>query len=175
MTQFEALDDGVEVNGQTVMAFIEGVPDTFEERTASILANHGIEDPEPDEWYPQQAWLDAFEEIATNIGSSTLGNIGKAIPNNAEWPPGVEDVDEGIESIDEAYHMNHRGGEIGSYESEVIDDSTVRVRCTNPYPCDFDKGIVEATAKEFASGYVSVTEVGDECREDAGDVCVSMT
>lgn len=172
MGQFEPLEDGVEVNGQTVLAFVDGVPSAFRGKAESILADNGIEDTEPDTWYQQQAWLDAFKEIAENIGTNTLTNIGRSIPENADWPPGISSVEEGIESIDDAYHMNHRGGEIGHYHSEAVGENTVRVRCTNPYPCPFDQGIIKATAGQFAEGIPGLKEVGDTCRTDGGEECV---
>jgi hypothetical protein len=172
MAQYEALDDDVEVNGQTVLAFIDGVPSAFEDKSEYILERNGIENPKPDTWHPQQAWLDAFAEIAENVGENTLSNIGESIPENADWPPGVSTVEAGVESIDDAYHMNHRGGDIGHYHSETVGENEVRVRCTNPYPCAFDQGIVDATAAQFADGYVRVEEVGEECRSESGEECV---
>lgn len=174
MTQFEAHEESVEVNGQTVLAFLDGVPSAFEDKTASILENHGIEDPHPDEWYPQQAWLDAFKEIADTVGKNTLTNVGKAIPDNAEWPSGVDSVEEGIESIDAAYHMNHRSGDIGHYLVESVGETEAEIRCTNPYPCAFDQGIIEGVAQEFGDGLPHLEEIGDECRESGGKECTYL-
>lgn len=173
MAQLEALDSDVEVNGQTVQAFVDGVPDAFERKTLDILASNGIESPTSDDWYPQQAWLDAFAEIAETVGENTLSKIGEAIPRNAEWPPGVEGIVSGLESIDDAYHRNHRGGVVGTYESERVDDGMVHVRCDNPYPCAFDQGIIAEVTREFTdSGVPRVIEIGDECRDEDGDECV---
>lgn len=166
-------ETGIEVNGQTVMSFIDGVPSAFEEKTRTILADNGIENPDTDEWYPQQAWLDALSEIEKKVGESTLNTIGKTVPDNAEWPDHVESVVDGFDSIDEAYHMNHRGGRIGHYDAEMVDDSTVRIECDNPYPCAFDTGIVENVARTFVdSGIPQVTEIGETCRSDGEDHCV---
>jgi hypothetical protein len=172
VAQFETHDDGVEVNGQTVAAFLDGTPSAFEDRAADLLAAHGIEEPQPGRWYPQQAWLDAFAEIADNVGKQTLRRIGGSIPDNADWPPDATTVAEGIESIDDAYQMNHRGGEIGQYVVESIGDGDAVVRCTNPYPCAFDRGVLDAVAAEFGGGVPSLDEVGDDCRETGGDECV---
>lgn len=171
MAQFKTREKGVEVNGQTVLAFLDGVPSSFESKTARILENHGIENPQPDKWYSQQAWLDAFKEVAENVGESTLTNIGKAIPDNAEWPPEVESIEGGIESIDDAYHMNHRGGNIGHYLVESVGENEAKIRCTNPYPCAFDQGIIEGVANEFGDGFPHLEEIGDECRGNGGEEC----
>lgn len=172
MGQYEAFERGVEVNGQTVLAVVAGVPLVFEETALTILSENGIENPELDEWYSQQAWLDALSQIAENIGETKILNIGKSIPKNAKWPAGVESVCDGLDSIGQAYQLNHRGGDIGYYEAEQVDETTVTVECKNPYPCAFDTGILEAVAEEFAdSSTPTVTEVGDECRQEGGDTC----
>ncbi|MFC7073098.1 hypothetical protein ACFQJ7_12455 [Halovenus rubra] len=171
MAQFKTFEDGVEVKGETVLAFINGTP---MERTArQMLAENGIEDPQPEEWYLQQSYLDAFAEVADSVGENTVNRIGKKIPEDADWPPGIDSVVGGLESVNEAYQMNHRGGEIGSYDAEAIDETTVQITCNNPYPCVFDRGLLKATAEQFVDrGVARVDEVGDSCRNEGGTDCV---
>ncbi len=104
------------------------------------------------DWYTQQCWLDAFREIAENIGSNTLFGIGKAIPDNAilpfqPLPPYA--LREALESIDQAYQRNHRGGEIGYYRLVTFTGGRATMECCNPYPSDFDRGIITAMARNF--------------------------
>jgi hypothetical protein len=172
MGEYEPFDDGVEAKGAAVLSILDGVPDAFTGTAEEILADHGIEDPQPEEWYDQTAYLEAYETIVEEVGESTLRRIGESTPENAEWPPGVETPMEALESIQAAYEMNHRGGDIGVYEVERVDDSTAEVRCRNPYPCAYDRALVEGTAGMFADGYVSLSEVGSTCREDGARECV---
>lgn len=177
MAQFEVFDENVEANGQAIQSMVEGVGElssVFEKRMKETLSENGIDDPQPGEWYSQQAYLDSFEEVADSIGSQTLTNIGKKIPENAEWPPGIDSVAGGLESIDEAYQMNHRGGEIGHYEFENTGSSEGLVYCKNPYPCDLDRGIVVGVAEKFSpdEALVDIEEESDQCRESGGDECV---
>jgi hypothetical protein len=171
MAEYKPLDDGVEVNGQTVFSVIHAFPDALQARGERILADHGIEEPEEDEWYDQEDWLSAFGELRESMGEATLENIGKMIPKSAEWPPGTESIVGGIESIDTAYHMNHRGGEIGNYSAEQADDSRIRVVCDNPYPCAFDRGILKGVVNEFGTSRAKVEEIGGGCREEGADQC----
>jgi hypothetical protein len=176
MIDLEPFDEDVEVNGQTVLAVVAGaaaVSERFEDSARRILAQNGIDDPQPDEWYPQSAWLAAFEAIANDIGDSTLRNIGMTIPANAEWPPDVDSVAGGLESINRAYHMNHRGGDIGHYRCESVENGEATVVCENPYPCSFDQGIVEAVVDEFNpdSSYIRVEETSEQCRDDGSKRC----
>jgi hypothetical protein len=176
MGRYEALDDGVEINGQTVLAMIEGVSrfsETYRRRVREALAEHGVSDPAPGEWYPQQAWLDAFGALAADLEPHLLDRIGEQIPDTADWPSDVETVEAGLRSIDEAYHRNHRGGAIGYYRVTDVGERTAELTCRNPYPCPFDRGIVRAVARRFApvEAFVFVEETGDDCRRAGDETC----
>lgn len=171
MPEYDALDSNVEVNGQTIRSVVEAFPPALRGRGEEILARNGIDDPGEDEWYPQQAWLDAFTELRERMGPATLGRIGKEIPKNADWPPDAETIVDGVESINKAYHMNHRGGEIGSYDVERVGPELTAVQCDNPYPCPFDLGIIKAVVDEFGDRPASVRETGSKCREDGAGEC----
>lgn len=165
-------EPGIEVNGQTVLSVVEGFA-AFRKIPSDILLGLGIgkrDDRgyialEPDAWVPQAAWLEGFSKISEAIGTGALFGIGQKIPECAIFPPWVVDVHSAIRAIDVAYHLNHRkGGKvmfdpvsatmlegIGHYGYEpVIGERRILVRCENPYPCDFDRGIVTAMAQRFA-------------------------
>jgi hypothetical protein len=176
MVQYEPFEGGVEARGRTVLAIEEGISrfrDEYRTRVRTVLSKQGIEDPEPDDWYAQEAELDVLETIAEDLGPHVLDRLGEQIPDVAEWPGGISGVEDGLRSIDEAYHRNHRGGEIGHYRFEKIDDGRGRVECRNPYPCPFDRGLIRAVAKEYSpvESFVFVEERGDRCRRDGDDVC----
>lgn len=174
MAQFVAFDSAVDVSGRAVLSVIDGMG-IFETKAREILARHGIVDPQPDKWYPQQAWLDAFRTIAESLGPKTLFEIGKKIPENAAWPEGVDDIKSALRSIDKAYQMNHRFGEIGSYNYYDLDENQVRMICNNPYPCKFDHGIITAVADKFKPAGTFMVEVEHDhtlpCRDDGADIC----
>jgi predicted hydrocarbon binding protein len=172
MSVFEPVNDGVEVQGSAILAIVNGVPGPFAQRAEQILADNGIDDLREEGWYPQDAYLDAYEEIAQRVGSKTLRQIGRAIPENAAWPPGVETPLAALKSIDDAYHMNHRGGEVGYYEVTRLDDTSARVECKNPYPCEFDQGLIEGTARAFTDTLTTLEKVEGTCRDEGDDVCI---
>ena len=162
MVQFKAINLNVEVSGDALLAMVDGMG-AFKEVALKILAENQIKDPEKDKWYRQQDWLNAFKVISEKIGLNTLYNIGTKIPENAKWPPGVDTIEKALASIDIAYHMNHKIGNeilfnpetgnmkegIGHYGFEKIGHDKIRMICDNPYPCDFDKGIITNTAIIF--------------------------
>lgn len=177
MTQYEAFDESVEVHGETILTVVDGALARFSEEYRQLardaLAANGIEEPTHEEWYPQQAWLDTFAIIAENLEPHLLDRLGEQIPSVADWPTGITSVEDGLRSIDEAYRRNHRGSDIGSYHFEKTGEQTGEVTCTNPYPCEFDRGLVRAVARKYApvSAFVFVEERADECRRDGDDRC----
>ena len=184
--QFRAFEEGIEVSGYAVMSVVEGMG-VFRETALRILEDHGIRNPVTDEWYKQQSWLNAFEQIAENIGDATLYSIGMKIPENASWPDNIDSIEAALYSIDIAYHMNHRkNGKvmynsvtgqmtegIGHYEYEKVSEMEAHVICANPYPCEFDRGIINATVKRFA-GINTCTMLNEDnrtCRKKGDNVC----
>jgi len=175
MAQFVAFEKGVEVNGQTILALIEAL-EVGKDFRREILAKHGII-PERHEWYDQQAWLDAFREISDTIGDRTLFMIGKAIPEHADFPPVIDTLEKALASIDIAYHMNHRKGEIGSYilKSFNEDDKVAIMICNNPYPSEFDRGIITTMLRRFkpknSYKYDVILDTEQETRLNGGESC----
>lgn len=178
MTQYEAFDPAVEVHGQTIVTVVEDAlaqfSDAYRDKARDALAQEGITNPEPDEWYPQQAWLNAFETVADDLEPHVLDRLGEQIPAVAEWPNDIHTVEEGLKSINEAYQRNHRGSNIGSYQFEPTDQHEGEVVCTNPYPCEYDRGIIRAIAQRYApvDSFVFIEERGEQCRRDGDDTCV---
>ena len=174
MAQFVAFEEGVEVNGETVLSIVDG--SVMKDKALKILEKNAIVDPTPGMWYSQQGWLNAFREIADSIGPRTLHAIGLKIPDNANFPPEIDSVHAALGAIDVAYHMNHRFGEIGHYAFEAVDDRSARMICSNPYPCDFDRGIIAAMVMRFmpeGSVLVSVDHEPDSgCRKNGDESCI---
>lgn len=188
MAEFVALDPKAEVNGETVFAIVDGIG-ALKNQALKFLQDNGIINPQPGQWYSQQSWLNAFKSIAESTGVFTLFNIGKKIPENAQFPPEINTIEKALGAIDIAYHMNHRiNGEIlfnpqtgvmkegiGHYKSEKISDKQIKMVCNNPYPCDFDRGIIESMATKFKPDGASIVMVKHDdtcpCRKKGADSC----
>ena len=173
MAQFQAFVSGVEVNGKTVLSFIKGM-EHFEKIALQILKENGIENIKPEKWYCQQSWLNAFKKISEKIGSYALYCIGTKIPENAQFPPDINSLEKALEAIDIAYHMNHRGGEIGNYNFYKSLEGSLHLTCNNPYPCEFDRGIIEGIARKFIYKeryLVAKHDNSAPCRDKGDDLC----
>lgn len=191
--QFRAFEPGIEVNGQTVWSIVEGFQRT--QTPSRILVEQGLGTLGPDgvvqiimaDWYSQEAWLQAFEKISATLGPQALFTIGQRIPGNAIFPPWVDSIDSGIRAIDIAYHLNHRKagrvmidletmvmlegiGHYG-YQRPHPQKNLIVVECANPYPCDFDRGILTAMARRFEPTATLVHLDESHCRNTGADAC----
>jgi hypothetical protein len=190
--KFVPFEEGIEVNGRTVLSVLEGFA-AFKKIPSDILLEVGIGragadglvDVGAEEWIPQADWLHGFSRIAQAVGTGALFGIGLKIPDCAAFPTWVTDVHSAIRSIDVAYHLNHRKhGEvmfdleegtmlegIGHYGYEAVDgQKRIVSSCENPYPCDFDRGIITAMAQRFAP-CAWVDHRDGDCRKLGGRSC----
>ena len=178
MAEFKALDPNVEVNGETVHAVVDGMG-AFKESALKILAAHGIADVRAGRWYKQQAWLDAFKSISQQVGNGTLFDLGLKVPERAKLLPDISTLGKALPAIDITYHMSHRNGEIGHYYFRRIADKTVEIVCDNPYPCDFDRGIITAFCNRFPPKGTTVKarvthDDSRPCRKQGADSCTYL-
>lgn len=173
-TGFEGSLDGAEVIGRSPMSYLaasESVSSLFGRQTEKRLADYGVEDVQPDEWYPLAAPLAMLYDMREEYGTASMRTMGRHIPQHVEFPPDLSGAGEALRSIDAAYHQNHRGGEIGSYEFHEEGPGEGRMVCENPYPCELDQGLIRGVAQEFADSFAEVEEVGDQCRAEGGQRC----
>jgi hypothetical protein len=89
----------------------------------------------------------------------------------------IDNLQKALASIDTAYHLNHRGGEIGHYALVEFNehDRTAIMVCNNPYPSEFDRGIISAMTKKFVPASSVIYDVQldplHESRLKGGDSC----
>ena len=190
--QFRSFEPGVEVFGASVGAFVDAFK-LFPSMILKCLVKHGIGtqvganvEIDRNRWYSQESWLAAWEEIATKVGPRACFQIGRQVPRHAVFPPSVTDVESAIASIDIAYHMNHRkngkplfdpgtgkrGTGIGTYGFEPIrGERRVKSVCENPYPCDFDRGLLTEVATRFDAQARVTHDDGAACRSKGANSC----
>ncbi len=148
MALYKIFDPKAEVNGETVLGFVNGLG-AFKRQALTILKEEGIDEPVPGKWYSQQAWLNGFKKIGDKFGAATLKQIGENVAKSANWPKEIKTIEDALKSIDVAYHMNHRNVKIGNYTFTKVDDETGRMVCSNPYPDQFDLGLIRAVGEKF--------------------------
>ncbi len=152
MAEYVPFDEKVEVLGTVVKNITKSIDVIFEKQMLNILRMFDIMEVDEEKWYPLTNLLNALKYINDEIGPNTLFAIGKGIPKNAIFPEGIDNLEKALNSIDEAYHMNHRGGEIGYYKLVEFDSDARHaiMECYNPYPHHFDKGLLTSMTRRFA-------------------------
>lgn len=145
---FQASSPEVEVDGRTVLAVQNGM--LVDSVARELFESCGLENIEPAGWFSQQKWLDTYRKIHDYLGADTLYSIGRKIPYSAEFPEEqMNDVPSALASIDVAYHMAHRGGEIGHYKYVEVGLDHYEIHCDNPYSNEFDIGIITSLVERF--------------------------
>jgi len=173
MTQFVAFDPKAEVSGSAILLLIAAIGHPV----VPIITRHfGVTTFTPDLWLPMQANLDVLREIsqpAYNVVSDFV-KIGIRVPDFFEFPPEINSISMALQSLNEAYHWAHRNGEIGYYRAEIKDENHIDVICHNPYPCDFDYGLIYGMVRRFCpEGFTfTVRHAEGECRKNGGDTCI---
>jgi len=163
---------GAEVAGDLLRAVVAGVEQFSPEArdpALAALSEHGVAEPRPGEWYPLAPSLAAIESVAALVGENGTFGLGKRIPRVLAFPAETADVPAALAALDEAYRAHHRG-DAGGYTFRQIGDDDGRIECHTPYPCPFDRGVVEGVAASVADGYVCLREVG-LCRADGAERC----
>ena len=160
----------VAVNGRTVLAMSRGFG-AFQSVADQIMREEGLPLVTPEGWYPAVLWVAAFRRIQRDIGTETLMIIGQQIPDTADFPPAIDSAQKALAAIDVAYHLNHRGGEIGVYGYAATGERSADVHCENPYPCAFDGGLVLEMARRFEPSAFLVHDPAS-CREWGGKHCL---
>jgi hypothetical protein len=172
MVQFVSFAPGVEVLGASMMANIEGMG----EKAIPLLARHGLANLEPDKWYPLQNYLDFYKELASmRQGGIDLVSVGQKVPEKAVFPPQIDSIQSAFQLLDEAYHMNHRGGDIGHYHVKLVGSRQIDIIAQNPFPCDLDLGIISGLANRFRpekAHPIAYHDILKPCRKHGADYCV---
>ncbi|MBN1621883.1 MAG: hypothetical protein JW871_04765 [Endomicrobiales bacterium] len=156
--------EGIEISGYAFSNIIK-MSGMFNSVLKDIFKNHQIDNFEPNSWYPVNSFMDVLEEINEKVGANAVHKIGLTISKTAEIPIEVKSIYDFFSNIDKLYHLNHRkDGKamcdaqteqmqdgIGHYIYEKIEYNNLKITCTNPYPCDFNLGLIEGFAQRFAT------------------------
>lgn len=190
--QFKAFEPGIEVSGESVGAIIDGfrkfptVVLKYLNKFGFVKQAQSLDEVNRTMWYPQESWLSAFEAITNEVGTNSLYAVGRSIPENAIFPPHLNDVYAGLASLDIAYHLNHRKDGQVMFNPEngvmlegighilakpVANERRAVVHGENPYPCDFDRGIIAALANRFEPGAKTVHDPDAPCRKKGAESC----
>jgi len=146
--KYRSPDPQAEVLGRNIQLILDALHMPLQAQ--ALLQRHGLPTaPDPAAWYPWQAWLDVLAEMEATYGGQTLYAAGLQSVTHSLWPPHLHTLHEALQALDEAYHTNIRGRDLGYYRTEGLGLRAVRVVCDTPNPLDFDFGIITGLARKF--------------------------
>jgi hypothetical protein len=185
-------EPGIELSGVMIESIVEAFK-LFPSVATKRLLGHGIGTMKGKDlvldrngWYPIANWLAAFDGFAETVGPRALFQIGQQVPRYAALPPGISDIHSALGAIDVGYHMNHRKNGrpmfdpttgqmlpgIGNYKmkAEPGERKIISV-CENPYPCDFDRGLISAFTVRFEKAGRVTHDDRAPCRKTGSRSC----
>lgn len=149
-----------EVIGGSVQIIIQAMGNV-REMGLKILKENGIDtNIAPDGWVNLDKWINSLKVIEKSFGPNTLFMIGKKVPEIIQFPK--LDFESAMNSINMSYLGTHKNLDktINYYKFTRKGDKAATVICTNPYPSDFDRGLISGLSRKFpptnAKGIVDV-------------------
>ena len=166
---------GIEVEGRVISTLIASV-EVVRPEVQRILAAHGISAASPRPWYPLEDVLRCVADVQERVGLVTLRAVGQQVPRHTAYPPQLTTFPMALFHMNAAYQRNHRGpGNIGGYHHEPVDGESARMRCDNPYPCEFNQGVLEGLHARFAARGARRLRIEHDpasCRTQGGSSCL---
>jgi hypothetical protein len=162
------------VSGGNILSMLAAMG-PFRKRGEAILADHGITEIDVALWYPLRAYVASLRTIGQKMGPNTLLQIGKQIPNHIPLPPGLDTFEKVAGSFGPAFDMNHRGVPPRAITHEMTSDRSALITTGTPYPCEFDRGVIQGFFQKLLGTRVTVThdEAGG-CKNDGSQTCTHL-
>jgi hypothetical protein len=140
-----------------------------------LLGEQGILEAQPGQWYPLQAVTRSLDSVRQQVGPRTVRAIGQRITTYAIVPSHIDSFPRLLPVLDSTYRLNHRGSRgLGGYHYLGGTATSARLRCDNPYPCEFDQGLFEGFHERFTpSGSFRLRIVHEPggCRTEGAEAC----
>lgn len=193
--EYVSFEPGVEITGNGINVVLDSFKD-FTLLASQIMLAEGVGRDDgaglvtvnPDEWYPLDNYLRALKRVTQEVGDQVVYQGGLATPKHAKFPPNITEIHGALGLVDIAYHMNHRKAGtpmfdpatgtmtegIGHYHYKKADARRIVMTCANPYPCEFDRGLITAMAKRFEPNANVVHDKSKPCRKQGAESCTLL-
>ena len=159
------------VSGGNILSMLAAMG-AFRKSGEQILSTHGITNAAADGWYMLDNYVAALNEIEARIGPNTLFRVGQEIPNHIKLPPGLDTFGKVIGSFGPAFSMNHRGAGAGGITFEITGADTGIITSGTPYPCDFDRGVIQGFFRKLVKGTLNYRHDASSCKKNGTATCV---
>lgn len=122
----------------------------MDQRVNPILDKYGLLNPSTKAWHAHRDVVQMIHEVASGNNDCDLYATGAIVQACFGLSDVTGGVDMALAAVDDYYQSTHRGPDAGGYQLLKWKCGTISVTCNNPYPCDFDRGMLESLVKRFA-------------------------
>lgn len=154
------IPNNAEVIGGSVQIIIQAMGNV-KEMGLRVLKENGVDtNVPPDGWVNLEKWINSLKAIEKSFGPNTLFMIGKKVPEIIPFPK--LDFASAMNGININYLNSHKNIDKAAsyYKFTKKGEKSAIVVCTNPYPSDFDRGLIAGLSRKFApANTTSLVEV----------------
>ncbi len=148
---FKCADPENEISlGMTVAWFADNLRS---EIIQPVLKKRGLENFDPNEWYPTQLLLDIIYEVYYEQNAwDALVAIGKKSAEDYPFAPDVVTFEDAVRAFNEAHHTIHHGIHPDQgFLINKVDENTLIITNNTPWPGDLIFGILFTFGKRFGT------------------------
>ncbi|MEM7335020.1 MAG: hypothetical protein AAF490_23285 [Chloroflexota bacterium] len=166
--KYYSFDPKCEVSGMSLGAILRSLRAPIYQKH---IQNHGLEDVQPDQWYPLSKWMDFCNALKEDgAASPNFVSIGLKLASGMPPVADGQSYEEIVMAHPRLYHQTHRNGFDGFYAVEKISDTHFKVTTKVPYPDDLVYGSLYGEARRYLPDDVAFTVAYDReiTRRDHG-------
>lgn len=169
MAHFVAYYPDVIVQGAWILAYFSA----FNDSIGPLAARVGLINVQPDEWYPQQPFLDALK-LACGIDAPSLFQYGLRAGDRIRFDEEPHSVVAALSLLESRHQWHHRNDDRSHWRVTVDSYHLITCVSSTPYPSDFERGLMTALVMRFRSiaGTCRIWHDRNEpSRKDGADSC----
>lgn len=165
MPEYIAFNPEAKVIGQAILGIARALGDEGQ----PILKRHGLENVQPNQWYSQQAWLDALREVDQGDMFDLIA-VGKQVATHVPLPAEVDSITSVLMLIGATYAHNNQNCP-GHTTPEIVGDKHLKITVYNPYPHNMVYGVLYGFASRFEPHAIIRYDNDEPCPTEA-DECI---
>ncbi|MCF6242497.1 MAG: hypothetical protein L3J74_14255 [Bacteroidales bacterium] len=148
---FKSYEPEVEVNGQIIENFQNGLPAHLKPKIKEILSTHNLSDANSEVWFLEQDWLNALKKIKEKYGDNMFYDFAYQMQEQVKYQEHINRLELALMFLNMYQHEHHRGGEVGKYTLTAFDEGANKasIECKTVYPDDYNRAIITALSKYF--------------------------
>ncbi|HEX8319525.1 hypothetical protein [Longimicrobium sp.] len=160
------------VSGKIISSTLDATgPGPHRRLARKVFSQHNLSDIASDEWYPLSSYLQALDEVGISMKADSLFHIGRKLKFRA--PAGFEimSFESLMHSLPIAFNTHHRGLAPDAITYVIHGPHQATVTASTPYPCDFNRGLLQSAFTLLGARSIVETVEGTPCKARGGETC----